>query len=327
MSLIGIGNALSQKYYLTNQYVYDLFQMNPAAAAFHKNCLTATGIFQKQWLGTALAPTYQIFSVQTPIKGNLGSGSYVYNDRNGSYKEFGLHQALSYEVQLRDIKGKPMTLSFGLAFNLEQSSIQLDALGDPDYYDPVIANGNESGWGFNASTGILIKYNDMHLGFAGTNLLPQNNRMYANDNEAEVTTDFNIHGGVSYKLPDRDLYLEPSFMYRRNMYVDSRLDANLKLYMPTSHPDWSTWGVISYRHTSEKEIGRSLGAAVTAGIVYKSFSAGLEYQFGLTKARSAYGNTYQFIVSYRICRDKSKSAIPCSMARRDKKHNYKYVSY
>lgn len=323
--LFGVCNA--QKYYLTNQYVYDLFQMNPAAAAFHKNCLTATGIFQKQWFGTDLAPTYQVFSLQMPLMNNLGSGSYIYNDRNGHYKEMGLHQAFSYELQISKTRKKAMTLSFGLAFTVEQSSLDLAELVDPEYFDPAIANGDDSGWGFNASTGVLLKYNDLHLGLGITNLLPQNNSLYGHDDEPPLTTDFHIHVGGSFKIPDRDFYLEPTFMFRRNMYVDSRLDANLRVYMPTPNPDWATWGLLSYRHTTERQVGRALGMAVTGGIVYKDFSVGLEYQLGLTKARSAYGNTYQLVVSYRICKDKSKSAIPCSIERRNKKHNYKYVSY
>lgn len=317
----------AQKYYLTNQYVYDLFQMNPAAAAFHKNCFTATGIFQKQWFGTDLAPTYQVFSFQIPIMEQMGSGTYVYSDRNGYYKEMGLHQAFSYELQLKKTKRRAMTLSFGLAFTLEQSSLHMSELMDPDYFDPILNGGNESGWGFNASTGLLLKYNDYHLGIGITNLLPQNNPMYRHEDEPPLTTDIHIHAGSSFKIPDRDFYLEPSFLYRRNMYVDSRLDANLKLYMPTPDPDWATWGLVSYRHTTEDKIGKSLGMAVTGGVVYKNFSVGLEYQFGLTKARSAYGNTYQLVVNYRICRDKSKSAIPCSIERRNKKHNYKFLSY
>ncbi len=325
--LFAVGVVKAQKYYLTNQYVYDLFQMNPAAAAFHKNCMTATGIFQKQWFGTDLAPSFQIFSLQIPVKGNLGSGSYVYNDRNGSYKEMGFHQAFSYELQLSKSKGKGTTISFGLAFSLEQSSISLDDLLDPEYFDPTILGSNESGWGFNVSTGALLKYNDIHLGIGITNLLPQNNSLYLHEEEPPLTTDWHVHAGGSFKFPDRDLYIEPTLMYRRNMYVDSRLDANLKLYMPTPDPDWSTWGLVSYRHTAEKHLGRSLAMALTGGIVYKGVSAGLEYQFGLTKARSAYGNMYQLIINYRICHDKSKSAIPCSVVRRNKKHNYKYVSY
>ena len=97
---IAVGIVNAQKPYVTNQYVYDLFQMNPAAAAYQKNCVSVNGFYQKQWFGTDLAPTTQIVSFQMPLESRLGSGTYVYNDRNGVIKELGLSQAFSYELLL-----------------------------------------------------------------------------------------------------------------------------------------------------------------------------------------------------------------------------------
>jgi len=313
--------TLGQKYYLTNQYVYDLFQMNPSAAAYQKNCITANGFYQKQWFGTELAPTTQILSIQMPVTGHLGSGTYLYNDRNGFHKEMGLNQAFSYEILLLKKRNKLMTLSFGLAFVLEQTSLDMSSFTEGAVMDPIIIGTGESGFGFNASSGALLKYNEMHLGISFTNILPENNRMYRSAFEPARVMDMHIHAGGSFKVADRDLYLEPLFMFRKNSLTDSRMDVNLKAYLPTSNPDFATWGLLSYRHTMDHQFGKSLGMAVTAGFVYQQFSIGLEYQLGLTTAQIDYGSNYQLVLSYRICRDKSKGAIPCSKVRRSKKYN------
>ncbi len=317
----------AQKYYLTNQYAYDLFQVNPSAAAFEKNCISANAFYQKQWFGTELAPTTQILSFQMPVTGSMGSGTYVYNDRNGYFKEMGLHQAFSYEVLLTKKRKKRVTLSFGLAFMLEQTSLDQTSLVDPGYFDPIIDGSKEVGYGFNASAGAVLKYNDMHMGLAVTNLAPETNPMYKSPLEPPKAMDFHFHAGGSFKVADRDLYIEPLVMFRRNSLTDSRLDLNMKLYLPTPNPDFATWGLVSYRHNLDHQIGKSVGMAVTGGVVYKQFSMGLEYQLGLTTAQIDYGSNYQLILSYRICFNKKKGAIPCSKVRMNKKANYKFLGY
>lgn len=328
LGLFFISNlSNAQKQYLTNQYVYDLFQINSSAAAFHKNCFTINGFIQKQWFGTDLSPTTQIFSFQTALKGALGSGTYIFNDRNGFYRHIGLHQAFSYEILLVKKRNRVVTLSFGLAADVEQTSLNKTELTPGYELDPVMSGGNENGWGYNASTGILIKYNNMHLGFSVDNLLPQTNPMFKTEYEPELTPDFYIHAGGTFKAGDRDLFLEPLLMYQRISVVSSRFDINLKLYIPTPNENVSVWGILAYQHVLDDSFGKSLSTIITAGIVYKNFSIGIEYKLGLTSAQADYGSSYQLILSYRKCKDRSKSPIPCSHVRRNKKHNVRFVSY
>ncbi len=324
---IAVGIVNAQKPYVTNQYVYDLFQMNPAAAAYQKNCVSVNGFYQKQWFGTDLAPTTQIVSFQMPLESRLGSGTYVYNDRNGVIKELGLSQAFSYELLLHKNRRRFSTLTFGLAFLVEQSSIDQTGFQGSSIYDPIISGGVESGVGFNASSGILFKINNTHAGISATNIIPQNNPLYSSVNEPNNAMDFHVHLGGAYHVPGRDLILEPLVRYRRNVLTDSRLDLNMKLYMPTPNPDFATWGLLAYRHVTDENVGKANGFAVTAGIVYTNFSVGLEYQLGLTTAQVNYGSSYQLIVGYRICKDKSKGAIPCSKIRQNRRYNYNFVGY
>ena len=77
-------STFGQQYYVTNQYVYDMFLMNPADAGSNRQCLTLNGYFHKQWFGTDLAPTTQMVTFQAPLKSSVGSGTYLFNDRNGN---------------------------------------------------------------------------------------------------------------------------------------------------------------------------------------------------------------------------------------------------
>ncbi|WP_430810187.1 MULTISPECIES: PorP/SprF family type IX secretion system membrane protein [unclassified Carboxylicivirga] len=314
--VVAFTSVGAQKYYITNQYVYDLYLMNPAAAGFYKGCYEFSGYYQKQWFGMEQAPTTQVLSFQGPLTQKLGIGSYFYNDRNGFYSELGLQASLSYEVMLIKDRKRTASMTFGMSLNVEQSAVDQGDLTEGAFDDPALSGANESGWGFNGNAGMLFKYNDYHLGFAVTNILPQNNKMYQNEYEPELTSDIHLHAGTTYKIADRDIFLEPLVMYRRNMQVNSKLDLTAKATFPTPDPDFSFWGLIAYRRTMDDQFGKSLGLGTTAGVQFNNIIVGLEFQAGLTGAQRDYGSAYQLILKYRLCRDKSKGAIPCSEASR-----------
>jgi len=312
--------TFAQKYYITNQYLYDMYLMNPAGAGFYKGCHTFSGYYQKQWFGFDDAPTSQVLSYQGPVNESLGIGSYFYNDRNGYYSELGLQTSLSYEIMFSKKRKRTSSLTFGMSVNAEQSAVDQTQLTDGAVLDPILNGASESGWGFNANAGFLFKYNDYHLGFSVTNILPQNNPMYLNDNEPGLTSDMHIHAGTTYKISDRDIYLEPFVMYRRNMLVDSKLDVSVRGNFPTPDPNLSFWGLVSYQRTMDHNFGKSLGLATAVGLQLNNFIVGVEYEFGLTGAQLDYGSACQLICKYRICKDKSKGSIPCSERNRNKRN-------
>ena len=301
-----------QKYFITNQYVYDLFLINPADAGNNNNCITFNGFYQKQWFGVDLAPTTQLFSFQTPVMQNLGSGTYIFNDRNGNFKRMGLQQSLSAEVTLRENRNGFTSLHFGLSAFLEQSSINYSNLNGGPGLDPIMNGAGESGSAFNLNTGVMLEINNHHLGFAVSNLLGTNNPMYQSDWEPDKGPDFHIHAGSSFKIPERDLYIDPLLYYRRSKNGDTRFDANLKLYMPTMDPNFAFWGILAYRRTMDDQLGKDLGLGTTVGIDYKSFSLGIEHQLGLTPAQKRFGSAFILVASYRICAGKNKGAMPCT---------------
>jgi len=294
--------------------------MNPAGAGYYKGCHVFSGYYQKKWFGFDDAPATQVLSYQGPLTESLGLGTYFYNDGNGFYNKLGLQASLSYELTLSKQRKRKSTLTFGMSASAEQSSVDQTQLVDGAIIDPALSGANESGWGFNSNAGLLFKYNEYHIGFSAINLLPQNNPMYTHVNEPELTTDFHIHAGTTFKIPDRDIFLEPFVMYRRNMQVDSKLDVSMKGYFPTPDPNLSFWGLVSYQHTTEHNFGKSLGLTTAGGVQFNNVIVGIEYQAGLTGAQLDYGSAYQIICKYRICRDKSKDSIPCTEKQRWKRN-------
>jgi len=313
----------SQQYFITNQYVYDLFLVNPAAAGINKNCTEINGLYQKQWFGMDQAPTTQIVTFETGVNNQLGSGSYIYNDRNGFYKRMGLQQSFSYEVLLNKKKDHYTTLHFGLSLNLEQAALDQSAFTDGASTDPAVNNGNESGIGVNANSGVILKINQTHMGVAISNMMGQTNKMFNDPSEPNGVMDFNFHIGTLVKMKSREIYFEPLVYYRRNLLKASKVDLNVKMTMPTPNPSLAFWGLLAYRRTMDEKYGNDLGFATAIGVTRGRLSAGLEYQLGLTSAQTNYGSAFQFVCRYRICHDKAAEAIACPKVQRDEDGGYK----
>ena len=321
--------AGAQKHYITNLYMYDMFLLNPASAGADKNCYSFSAFYQNQWLGMDESPTTQILNFQAPVVNSLGMGSYIYNDRNGNMKEFGLNQAFSYEILLKKSHRNISTLSFGLAFSLEQSKIDESNFNDypSAVQDMAITGGITSGWGFNASSGFLYKYNDYQFGFSVTNMLSQNNPLYMSYDEPDLPTNYNFSLSALYKLSSLGIFIEPIVMYRQNTDYDKKLDLTLKGIFPTMAPEYALWGLVSYRRTMDHEYGKSLGLGTTIGVNYHRISFGVEWQLGLTGAQRDFGSAYQLVLKYVICNNLKHRAIPCSEVQKNKKARYSGLSW
>ncbi len=310
--LLVFAGLFGQKHFVTNQYVYDLFLMNPAGAGFNRSCVSINGFYQRQWFGTDLAPTTQLFAVQMPAGKNVGSGTYLYNDRNGNNKKFSVMQAFSVEIKLRENRRGNTSLVFGLAALLEQASIDQSSFEGGIGIDPVIDGASESGFGYNANTGLMLRINQYHIGGSVTNILPQNNPMYDSEWEPDLSRDIHLHAGTSFKYPGRDVWFEPLVYYRQNSLQDSRLDINMKIDVPTFNEDFSLWGIVAYRRTLDHQFGMSLGAATTIGMNYRGFNVGLEHQLGLTSSQKHYGSAFMLVAGYNFCTGNKTRSLPCS---------------
>lgn len=311
LSLLAKWEATAQRYFVTNLYAYELYLVNPAAAALKKDCYAINGYYQKQWFGTNEAPTTQMVSYEKGFQNSVGLGGYIYNDRNGATHDMGAQQSIAYRIMLHQSSRSVSNLLFGMSFMVNQRYLDMSLLDGASIDPSLTGSGNTSGYGYNANAGIIFTLNNWQIGFSATNLLPVKNTLYKNPNEPLATTDLNFHASYFFKIPDRDLYIEPLVFYRRNSYLDSRTDFNIKLTMPTPNSDLILWGLLGYRYNSATYQGTSHAVATTLGVIYNRFKFGLEYQFGLTNARKEFGNAYQLVVGYNLCRDRKKGAIPC----------------
>ncbi len=109
--LLALSSSIkAQQDAMFTNYMYNTLWLNPAYAGT-RDALTITGIHRSQWVGFDGAPVDQTLTMHTPImKGKMGVGLSVLNDKIGPTKSTIMALDLDYQIKL-NAKSK---LSFGL---------------------------------------------------------------------------------------------------------------------------------------------------------------------------------------------------------------------
>lgn len=129
--LVLSSSIKAQQDAMFTHYMYNTLWLNPAYAGT-RDAFTITGIHRSQWVGFDGAPIDQTLTMHTPImKGKMGFGLSVLNDKIGPTKSTIIALDLDYQVKLNS-KSK---LSFGLKglanfYNNNINSLKLDNQND-----------------------------------------------------------------------------------------------------------------------------------------------------------------------------------------------------
>jgi type IX secretion system PorP/SprF family membrane protein len=125
IAFIGLTTSLkAQQDAMFTHYMYNTLWLNPAYAGT-RDAFTITAIHRSQWVGFEGAPIDQTLTMHSPIlKGKMGVGLSVLNDKIGPTKSTFLALDLDYQIKINS-KSK---LSFGLKGLVNFYSVNLNRL-------------------------------------------------------------------------------------------------------------------------------------------------------------------------------------------------------
>ena len=125
IAFIALTTSLkAQQDAMFTHYMYNTLWLNPAYAGT-RDAFTITAIHRSQWVGFEGAPTDQTLTMHSPIlKGKMGVGLSVLNDKIGPTKSTFLALDLDYQIKINS-KSK---LSFGLKGLVNFYSVNLNRL-------------------------------------------------------------------------------------------------------------------------------------------------------------------------------------------------------
>jgi type IX secretion system PorP/SprF family membrane protein len=277
--LLGSREGISQHNIIYRyNHLHQVF-INPATAGsefFPVACLS----YQKQWLGINQSPSNILASASLRM-GNfdfynpkmfintsdlrsverIGMGLGVYSDQNGPVYNRGISLAYAYHLTLKETR-----LSFGLSANAEQSVLNESTWDPTTPGDPLLGNGRESYYHFNANAGVYIYAPKYYAGFAATHLIPLEDKLNPGQS---MKQDFLLHGGYLFRSSEKFKF-EPSVNIRYLDLKEFEFDIRAKAYLNHTH-----WVALTYRSY--------LALNLSAGMKIKGFYVAYHFEANLSQ--------------------------------------------
>jgi type IX secretion system PorP/SprF family membrane protein len=245
---LGGSVAIAQIHPLSDQYILNLYQTNPAVAGTERYAPLTLNTRQ-QWMGWRGAPSTQSVTVHTRLRakslfytprgfrnkgrnsfGKVGIGGGFFNYSYGSVGQAGLHLDYAYHLQLD--RGR---LAFGLAPSFFQYRLNKSGLifPDPNTPDPVMNDSTEAVYFIDFNTGMHYYSENLYAGFSVIQLFNSTVKFgdfgFPREENPALNSDLtrSIYGYAGYKFTfNRDFILEPMLLAKYNQRNGFRIDLN-----------------------------------------------------------------------------------------------------
>ncbi|MCW3102011.1 MAG: hypothetical protein JWO09_451 [Bacteroidetes bacterium] len=171
----GASPAQQMPYY--SQFRSNLYMINPAVTGT-KKLVDARLNYRAQWMGYEDAPRTANMSLHSRfLKGKMGAGLYLMQDKVGPFKQMNLGLSYAYHIRFPDVE-----LSAGVAGNFSKQTLIGDKIYLHNSQDPSINQYvTNSTWASDAHAGIYL-YNDrFHVGLSALHMMETTAEFYKKD--------------------------------------------------------------------------------------------------------------------------------------------------
>lgn len=288
------------------QYLADNpFVVSPTFAGIGDNLrIRANGL--TQWVGIPNAPDNQSIYADFRIADRSGIGVSIFNDKNGNTSQKGAKFSFAQHIIL-DYYSKQY-LSFGLSFNLNNFSIDVNNLA-PGSFDPSITD-NRSITNKNFDVGVLYRNKEFYASLNANNILDKDITKYG-VYEPNLLLNFQLYSGYVIKNKENRSDIEPSVYYQ--LFANdgrSSTDLNIKYRKYNRYEDYY-WAGVSYRFLND-QIGKPLNVGPMAGFKKSGFYFGYSYQMTVNQLSSYNSGTHVITIGFDFLQ--GISDCPCTQS-------------
>jgi type IX secretion system PorP/SprF family membrane protein len=296
------------------QYVFNNLLLNPAVTGIENYTDVKAG-YRSQWTGLQGAPVTSYLTIDAPLGNNFlqgdatafpaaggenpssrlytqnymaaephhGIGFTIVSDQAGAFNTTNIDLTYAYHLGLTD----RLNLAVGVAAGVNHINLNTSILVLENPFDPAIANGNNSQWKPDLSTGIWLYGPSYYFGASVQQILPQNLYFSTTDHEVDqskTVPQYFITSGVKLFLSD-DLTLLPSFLIKIINPTPPTFDINAKISFKDKF-----WIGGSYR--------RDDSFGVLAGLNISSFiNIGYSYDITTSALNTVSNGTHEIVIS------------------------------
>ena len=292
----------SQQLPMYSQYMMNRFLLNPAVAGYD-GLTTINLTAREQWMGLPYSPRTVALSADARLikpppsaqnrpargsvasllrSGNVGLGTYIFNDRSGLIDRTGLQFTYSYHMWFQEHQ-----LSFGISLTgfqmkLDQRRIELE-----EDYDPLMERFSKAIYVPDVNSGAHLWGPSYYLGVSSTQML-QSALKFGNDGLQEFRMEriYYLMGGYSVGL-ENGVTIEPLFLARTGFRGSYQIDIGSKFYYGDQY-----WGGLIYR---------SAGAVVLmVGFRFENIHFGYAYDYSLNSMSRQNFGSHELMVNLRF---------------------------
>ncbi|MDQ3045970.1 MAG: type IX secretion system membrane protein PorP/SprF [Bacteroidota bacterium] len=188
-----------------SQYKSNMFMINPGITGT-KRLIDARMNYRMQWIGYDGAPRTSSFSLHSRfLKGKMGAGIYMMQDKTGPSKQTNLGASYAYHLRFPDCE-----LSAGVAGNFTKYTLTGGQITIHNSQDPAINQFvTNSTWTSDLNAGIYL-YNDrFHLGVSALRALQSTAEFYKNDSLKKGLVKYatHVHLTLGYNYSQNEDYV------------------------------------------------------------------------------------------------------------------------
>ena len=215
--------AMGQMFPLSDHYLIDALDINPAFAGGH-NALSTSLIYRNQWAGFRDAPKNYMLSVHAPVKNDrIGLGFFVERNTIGIYKETSIMGNYAYRMKVRSGR-----LALGLGFGFTVRNVAWNELIPSDPDDIQLMDTQVASLLPEFSFGGYYYNKNFYVGLSLPLLL--NHEEDANTGKYKTASNFSgsnyfLNTGYTFEL-NRNLKLLPSLLVRYHPANPVQIDLN-----------------------------------------------------------------------------------------------------
>jgi type IX secretion system PorP/SprF family membrane protein len=210
-----------------SQYLWNGLLINPAYAGSHVQ-LSGTLTYRNQWVNFEGAPETATFGIHSSVmKGKVGLGALVTNDRIGSYRNTGVF--LNYAYMIKDPINNGV-LSMGLSLGANQYKADFTELTLKAGQDPIF-NVFMNELKPNFGGGVFYYNKKIWAGFSVPTILTHGSLFSGNLEQLKTPRFYYLNAGIKLPLDRRTekLILQPSFLIRAQEGTPLSVDYTLNL--------------------------------------------------------------------------------------------------
>ena len=285
--LVGLSiTSNAQQIEQYTQYMLNPFVINPGAVG-SQDFSSAKFTYRKQWAGgfNGEEPTTAILSFNGKPSQfqNVGLGAILFNDVTGPTRRTGLQLAYAYQLPLGASSTK---LGLGIAGNILQYSLDVNALILNEDNDPAVLGANESKIGGDANIGAFLHDKNYYAGISVAQLF-QSKFVFNQDTAGFINLDRHLFAiaGYIYDLSD-NLQLEPSVLLKSVSAAPVQFDLNARLIY-----DKRYWLGFNYR-TSD-------AISILAGLTFSDqWHLGYSYDITTSELNTVSSGSHEVMIGF-----------------------------